>query len=97
MVGAAVAPTAAATSAARAGSASRDDEPLDAGCRGQQSGMEPPDPTRAEKGDPHREPAPTARADPARRRAAVRTRRPIAALSDGGPQQLSCSTISQPS
>ena len=97
MVGAAVAPTVAATSAARAGSASATISALHARRRGQQPGMEPPDPARAQEGDPHREPAAVVRAGPALRSAAARTRRPMAALSDGGPQQLSCSTMSQPS
>jgi len=69
------------------------------GCLLEQSRVQPPDPAGTEERDPH-DRAPLAMAPrlaPARRRALARTRRPIAALSDGGPQQLSCSIISQPS
>ncbi len=75
-----------------------DDDAVDAGRGRQQPAVETPDPPRSEQCDLHRPSSFASRASPpSRRSAAARTRRPIAALSDGGPQQLSCSTISQPS
>ena len=73
-----------------------DDDAVDAGRRLQQAGMEPPDPAGTEQGDPHGVPAPAWSA-PSRRSDAASTRRPIAALSEGGPRPRSCSTMSQPS
>ena len=50
--------------------------------------MEAPDPARSEQCDLHRSSSFALRAPPpSRRNAAARTRRPIAALSDGGPQR----------
>ena len=82
-----------------------DHELVDAGGVAQESGVEPTDPTGAEERDPHRvapsgEPGargePVGPAVPSRRSTDASTRRPIAALSDGGAQVVSCSTISQP-
>ena len=75
------------------------------GCRAEEAGVEPADAPGAEERDPHRvapsgEPGargePVGPAVPSRRSADASTRRPIAALSDGGAQVVSCSTISQP-
>ena len=65
-----------------------DDDAVDAGRGRQQPAVETPDPPRAEQCDPHRPVLPIALCpNRARRRAAASTRRPIAALSDGGPQR----------
>ena len=72
-----------------------DDQAVDAGCRAEEPGVEPADATGADQGDLHTG-APSAASRPTVRRAWASTRRPIAAASEGGPQLLSCSTISQP-
>ena len=68
-----------------------DHDLVDAGGVSQEPGVEATDPTGAEERDSHAAPA-----VPTRRRDDASTRRPIAALSDGGAQVVSCSTISHP-
>jgi hypothetical protein len=80
-----------------------DDEVVDPGRRREDPGVEPADPAGADEGDPHADArgpgavAPGSDGPEIRRSAAASTRRPIAALSAGGSQPLSCSTMSQPS
>ena len=60
---------------------------------GEESRVELADPPRAEQGEPHA----AASASDCIRRAKSSTRRLTAALSEGGFQVVSCSTMSQPS
>ncbi len=69
-----------------------DDDLVDPQGGREEARVEVPDASGAEHRHPHR-----LASEPARRRAPASTRRPMAALSEGGPQQLSCSTMSQPS
>ena len=75
----------------------RDDQLVDLGRLREEPCVHPPDPSGSEQRDPHRGDPDGRSPGPWRRRADASTRRPIAALSDGGPQVVSCSTISQPS
>ena len=68
-----------------------DQERVDAGGGAEEAGVEPADAPGTEERDPHAEPP-----VPSRRNVDASTRRPMAALSDGGAQVVSCSTISQP-
>jgi hypothetical protein len=97
--GAASIPASRAISAARAVSTSPSTTASDAIGVAQESRVQASDPAGSKECDLHA----TLRMSPPRtglldrRNEAARTRRPIAAASDGGPMLASCSTISQPS